>query len=277
MTKQQRKSKIHEIIFEADTRAGKIFDEILLVFIFLSVFVVAIDSVPNQSDRLEFFLHSAEWFFTIIFTLEYILRIYVTNRPWKYIFSFYGIIDFLSIIPTYVGIILPQGFAMASIRMIRLVRIFRILKLVQFLGASTLIAESLKKSRYKISVFFISVIILVTIMGSIMYMVEGRGSGFNSIPHSIYWAIVTITTVGYGDIAPATPLGQFIAALVMLTGYAIIAVPTGIITSELAYTRKERIRSNTQVCENCHCESHDNDATYCKKCGTILRQGHHQS
>ena len=277
MSKQGFKSKLHEIIFEADTRAGKIFDEVLLVFIFLSVFVVAFDSVPNQSPRLEAILHTAEWFFTIIFTLEYFLRIYVTKKPWKYITSFYGIIDFLSIIPTYVGIVLPQSFAMASIRMIRLVRIFRILKLVQFLGASSLIAESLKNSRYKISVFFVSVMILVTIMGSIMYMVEGKDSGFNSIPHSIYWAIVTITTVGYGDIAPATPLGQFIAALVMLTGYAIIAVPTGIITSEFASARKHKIRANTQVCENCHCADHDNDAKYCKKCGEELNHQNYQS
>lgn len=270
MSEQNIKLKLHEIIFEADTRAGKLFDEILLVFIFLSVLVVAVDSVPDQTETFENILHISEWFFTIIFTIEYLLRIYITEKPWKYIFSFYGIIDFLSIIPTYVGIILPQGFAMASIRMIRLIRIFRILKLVQFLGASSLIAESLKRSRYKISVFFASVMILVTIMGAIMYMVEGADSGFTSIPHSIYWAIVTITTVGYGDIAPVTPVGQLLAAIIMLTGYAIIAVPTGIITSEFAMSKREKIKSNTQVCQNCSCEDHENDAKFCKNCGNKL-------
>lgn len=270
MERNKFKKRLHDIIFEADTRAGKLFDELLIIFIILSLIVVTVDSIPNQSYKTEIFLHSAEWFFTIIFTIEYMLRIYVTKNVWKYIFSFYGLIDFLSIIPTYIGIFLPRSFTMANVRMIRLVRVFRILKLVKFLGASTLISESLYKSRYKITVFFIVVFILVTIMGSIMYMIEGAEAGFTSIPHSIYWAIVTITTVGYGDIAPATLFGQFIASIVMLTGYAIIAVPTGIITSEMAYSKKEKLKTNTQVCENCHCSDHENDAIYCKKCGYPL-------
>jgi voltage-gated potassium channel len=269
MEENKLKNKLHKIVFEADTKAGKLFDEILIVLIILSLIIIMIDSIPNQSVKLETFLILLEWFFTIIFTLEYFLRIYLTNKPLKYILSFYGIIDFLSIIPTYLGIFIPKSFAMTSIRMIRLIRIFRILKLVRFLGASDHISKSLHRSRYKIGVFFLVVLILVTIMGSIMYMVEGPAAGFTSIPLSIYWAIVTITTVGYGDIAPQTAFGQLIASIVMLTGYAIIAVPTGIITSELS-KKEEVINTNTQICQNCHLESHDDDAKFCKNCGTEL-------
>ncbi|MBN2746495.1 MAG: ion transporter [Bacteroidales bacterium] len=270
MKQQGFKSKLHQIIFESDTKAGKLFDEILILMIILSITVVALDSVPSFNEKTKHIFHLLEWCFTALFTLEYAIRIWTTGKPLKYIFSFYGIIDFLSIVPTYIGVFFPQGFAFASLRMIRLVRIFRILKLVQFLGASKVITQSLKQSRYKITVFFTAVLIIVTVMGAIMYMVEGPESGFNSIPHSIYWAIVTITTVGYGDISPITPLGQFIASLVMLLGYAIIAVPTGIISSELINHRNTKIHTNTQTCQNCNYSDHDDDAKYCKVCGTEL-------
>lgn len=270
MKQKSYKERIHEIIFEADTPAGKSFDVILLILILLSVLVVLLESIPGKNEIVKHFYYLSEWFFTIVFTIEYIFRIYTTKKSIKYIFSFYGIIDLLSVLPTYIGIFFSGSHVLAIIRMLRLLRVFRVLKLVQFLGASSLLVESIKRSRYKISVFFLAVIILVTILGSIMYLVEGAKSGFTSIPISIYWAIVTITTVGYGDIAPITPLGQIIAAIIMLTGYAIIAVPTGIITSEIATASKSRKLTNTQVCSNCNASQHDDDALFCKFCGNSL-------
>ena len=270
MKEKSLKARIHEIIFEADTPAGKAFDVILLIFILLSVLIVLLESVPGKSAEAKHFYYIAEWVFTLVFTAEYLLRIYTTTKSWRYIFSFYGIIDLLSVLPTYIGIFFTGSHVLAIVRMLRLLRVFRVLKLVQFLGASSLLAESIKRSRYKIGVFFLAVIILVTILGSIMYLVEGAASGFTSIPRSIYWAIVTITTVGYGDIAPITPFGQFIAAIIMLTGYAIIAVPTGIITSEIASASKAKKPTNTQVCANCNASEHDDDAKFCKYCGNSL-------
>jgi len=264
------RERMHEIIFEADTPAGKAFDIILLIFILLSVAVVFEDSVGNKSEQLKEFLYFAEWFFTITFTLEYFLRIYTINKPRKYIFSFYGIIDLLSILPTYIGLFLAGTHYLAIIRMLRLLRVFRVLKLVQFVGASNNLLQSIKASRHKIGVFFLFVSITVTIMGSIMYIVEGAESGFTSIPRSIYWAIVTLTTVGYGDIAPVTVVGQTIASLVMLLGYAVIAVPTGIITSDMVFHTKKKTNLNTQVCSNCNFSEHDDDAKFCKICGTKL-------
>jgi len=263
------KSKIHDIIFEADTKAGKIFDEILLIFIILSVAVVMLDSVQEISIKYNSYLQMAEWFFTIIFSMEYLLRIWTTQRAGKYIFSLYGIIDLLSILPTYISLFIIGSHYLMIIRILRLLRIFRVLKLMQFLGASRVLIQSLKNSRHKIIVFFFFIVLIATIMGSIMYIVESPEAGFTSIPRSIYWAIVTLTTVGYGDIAPLTIIGQFIASLIMLLGYAIIAVPTGIITSEL-YKNSINKNSNTQVCGNCNYENHDDNAKYCKICGESL-------
>lgn len=269
--KRSLKDQWHEIIFEADTREGKLFDIILLVSILLSILVVVFESIPDNTAKMDHLYYILEWIFTLMFTIEYLLRIWTSRKKLSYIISLYGIIDLLSILPTYLSIVFTGSHIFAVIRMLRLLRVFRVLKLVQFLGASTILIESFKKSRYKISVFFLSIMILVTILGSIMYLIEGAESGFTSIPRSIYWAIVTITTVGYGDIAPATALGQFFASLIMLMGYAIIAVPTGIITSEISLASR-KVKTNTQVCVNCNTANHDDDALYCKNCGTSLKQ-----
>jgi voltage-gated potassium channel len=258
------KEKLYEIIFEADTKAGKLFDIVLLVVILISVVLVMFESVPSIATNYLHILKILEWVITTIFTVEYILRIAIVKKPIGYIFSFYGIIDFLSVIPTYLSLIIVGSHSLVVIRMLRLIRIFRILKLTRYTNAGRTIVRAMWASREKISVFIFMVVILVVIIGTIMYLVEGEEHGFTSIPTSIYWAIVTLTTVGYGDISPVTSLGQFLASIVMIMGYAIIAVPTGIVTSELM---KPTSKQNTQVCQNCLCESHDDDAAFCKKCG----------
>ncbi len=268
MDRDQLRNKIHEVIFEADTKAGLRFDIILLILIVLSVITVIIDSVIVMHDRYGSFLLIAEWVFTILFTIEYGLRIFSVKKPFKYIFSFYGIIDFLSILPSYISVFIPGSQFFLLIRTLRILRVFRILKLMRYVKASRIILLSLRESRYKISVFLGSVMVIVTIMGSIMYLIEGPDNGFRSIPQSMYWAIVTLTTVGYGDIAPQTYLGQAIASVIMLLGYSIIAVPTGLITLEMSHNVDKA--KNTQVCQNCHCGKHDDDAKYCKYCGEKL-------
>ena len=264
---KQIKENLYEIIFEADTRAGKIFDVILLIIILLSVVLVMLESVPGIRQSHRELLVIMEWSITLIFTLEYFVRIAVVKKPLKYIFSFYGIIDFLAILPTYLSLILFGSQSLVVIRMLRLLRVFRILKLTRYTQAGRTLAAAIWASREKISVFIFFVTILVVIIGTIMYLVEGEDSGFTSIPMSIYWAIVTLTTVGYGDISPATALGQFLASFVMIMGYAIIAVPTGIVTAEMINPQDKR---NTQVCPNCLHDKHDNDAIHCKKCGAKL-------
>lgn len=268
-TEHNFKKNLHDIIFEADTFAGKLFDELLLVFIILSVSVVMVDSVPNIHAKYQVYLYSAEWFFTILFTIEYALRVWTTQQSNKYVFSLYGIIDLLSIVPTYLSLLIVSSQFLIIIRILRLLRVFRVLKLMAFLGASDILIKSINKSRYKITVFFFFVLLLVTIIGSIMYIIESPETGFTSIPRSVYWAIVTLTTVGYGDIAPQSVLGQFFASFVMLLGYAIIAVPTGIITSEI-FKQTNKTNSNTQVCSNCNTNNHDDDALFCKHCGEKL-------
>lgn len=261
------KEKLHEIIFEADTREGKLFDVVLLVIIVVSVVLVMLESVPgirkNHGDTLVLL----EWIITVIFTLEYFIRILVVKKPWRYIFSFYGIIDFLAVIPSYLGLVVISYQSLMIIRVLRLLRVFRILKLTRYTSAGRNLARAIWNSREKISVFIFFVIILVIIIGTVMYLVEGEASGFKSIPVSIYWAIVTLTTVGYGDISPVTPLGQFLASIVMIMGYAIIAVPTGIVTAEMM---RPSTQSNTQVCSNCLHDRHDDDAVHCKICGAKL-------
>lgn len=261
--------KMHEVIYEADTTGGKVFDIGLLIVIILSISVVMLESVPSLHSLYGTWFDKAEWFFTIIFTLEYIARLVSIGKPLKYIFSFYGIIDFLSIIPTYLGVFITGTSSLMVIRSLRLMRVFRILKLGNFLKESRALVDSLKASRHKIAVFILSILTMVIILGTIMYLVESPEAGFTSIPRSIYWAIVTLTTVGYGDIAPTTPLGQFIASIVMILGYAIIAVPTGIVTNELikADNKKEL---NTQACMSCSKEGHDTNADFCKFCGEKL-------
>lgn len=261
------KQKIYEIIFEADTPAGKYFDISLLIIILISVALVILESVPSILKNNESVLKILEWLITIIFTVEYILRVGIVKKPFKYIFSFYGIIDFLSVIPTYLSFIIIGSHSLVVIRILRLLRVFRILKLTRYTHAGRSLAKALWASREKISVFIFFVIILVIIVGTFMYIVEGPKHGFTSIPRGIYWAIVTLTTVGYGDISPETPIGQFLASIVMIMGYAIIAVPTGIVTAEII---NPSTKQNTQVCPQCLCPTHDDDAVFCKKCGSKI-------
>ena len=261
------KEKLHKIIFEADTPAGKLFDVVLLFIIVLSVVLVMLESVNAIANRYIEILHTLEWIITFIFTIEYILRILIIHRPVRYIFSFFGIIDLLSVIPTYLSLFFVGYQSLIVIRMLRLLRVFRILKLTRYTQAGRTLLRALWASREKISVFLFFILITVVIMGTIMYLIEGETNGFSSIPLSIYWAIVTLTTVGYGDISPATPFGQFIASLIMIMGYAVIAVPTGIITAEII---KPTPSKNTQVCQHCLYDKHDDDAVFCKKCGDKL-------
>ncbi|PKQ62581.1 ion transporter [Labilibaculum filiforme] len=262
------KEELYEIIFEADTKIGKIFDVSLLVIIILSILLVVLESVPSIERDYHSLLKISEWVITAIFSLEYLLRIGIVKKPKAYIFSFYGIIDFLSILPSYLGLIMAGAHGFMVIRALRLLRIFRILKLNRYTKEGAIIIRALRDSRIKISVFLFAVLTMVIIIGTIMYLVEGGENGFTSIPRGIYWAIVTLTTVGYGDISPATSLGQFFASVVMIIGYAIIAVPTGIVTAEL--TKLSSKPTSTQVCSNCMAEDHLENAVYCYKCGKKL-------
>jgi voltage-gated potassium channel len=261
------KDKLYEIIFEADTKKGKVFDVVLLFVILLSIALVMLESVPSIRSEFGNNLHMMEWGITIIFSIEYILRILIVRKPVGYIFSFYGVIDFLSVLPTYLSLFIIGSHSLLVIRVLRLLRVFRILKLTRYTNAGRTLARAMWASREKISVFIFFVITLVVIIGTVMYLTEGEAHGFTSIPRSIYWAIVTLTTVGYGDISPQTSLGQFLASIVMIIGYAIIAVPTGIVTAEIIKDTKSQ---NTQVCSNCLHDSHDGDAIFCKKCGNKL-------
>lgn len=267
---QRWRDQTHQIIFEADTFWGKTFDIALLVFILGSVIAVMLETVDPIQARLGKLLFILEWVFTIFFTIEYILRIWCVNKPWKYITSFFGVVDLLSILPSYLSLIFTGTHYLVVIRAFRLMRVFRIFKLGHFLNESSGIMEALKASRAKITVFLLFISLVVVILGSLMYLVEGDAdSGFTSIPRSIYWAIVTLTTVGYGDITPSTSLGQFISACVMVLGYAVIAVPTGIVTAELTEVKRKQ-EFTTISCPSCSNEGHDPDATYCKFCGEKL-------
>ena len=261
--------KLNEVIFGTETPAGKWFDIILLIVIVFSVVVVMLESVPDIRDKHGDLLHTIEWVVTIIFTVEFFLRLICLKKPLKYIFSFYGIIDILSTAPTYIGIFVSGTGSLKVLRSIRLLRIFRILKLGNFVKDSQKLIRALRESRNKIIVFLFVVVMLVVILGTIMYLIEHGEAGFTSIPRSIYWAVVTLTTVGYGDIAPATPLGQFVASVIMILGYAIIAVPTGIVTNDLMQSsRKENL--NNKACDSCGIAAHDSDALFCKHCGGKL-------
>ena len=264
------KQKIHEIIFEADTTNGKLFDIILLAAILLSIVGVMLESVYEIDRKYHELIIAFEWGFTILFTIEYFFRIYAVNRPFKYIFSFMGIVDLLAIIPTYLIFILPAAHSLSVIRAIRLIRIFRIFKLSRYLRGAHTMQIALRSSRPKIIVFLLSVILLVIILGTLMYVIESgaRSNGFENIPNSIYWAIITLTTVGYGNIVPMTIFGKIVASFIMILGYGIIAVPTGIVTAEFSRKRKEKV--NTQVCPDCTAEGHEIEAKFCNKCGAEL-------
>jgi len=261
------KDNLYEIIFEADTKAGKAFDVVLLIAILFSIFAVSLESVKEISFKYGKLLYAFEWIITILFTIEYILRVYIVNKAKTYIFSFFGIIDFLSILPSYIGLFLSGTHGLLVIRVLRLLRIFRVFKLSRYISEGNVLFKALNASRAKIAVFLYVVIMLVIIIGTIMYLIEGEQNGFTSIPQSIYWAIVTLTTVGYGDIAPVTTIGKFIASFVMIIGYGIIAVPTGIVSAEIAVISK---KITTQVCPSCLKEGHDTDSTHCKFCGAKL-------
>jgi voltage-gated potassium channel len=261
--------RLHEVIYESNTPAGKAFDVSLLILIVGSILIVMLDSVDWMNDRYGKVFYILEWIFTIIFTIEYILRLISIKRPLGYVFSSLGIIDLLAIIPSYLSVFFPGTQSLLVLRALRLLRIFRIFKLTHYLSEMRFLSTAVKGSLRKISIFMLIVVMLVIILGSSMYLIEGGENGFHSIPDSIYWAIVTITTVGYGDISPVTPLGKFVASLIMLIGYGIIAVPTGIITTEMAITAKKK-EQHTEVCPRCGKEGHDNDANYCKKCGEPL-------
>lgn len=268
---QSWKSKLHEIIYEADTQQGKLFDVVLLIVIIASIVLVMLESVDSFDNKYHDFLNVAEWVITILFSFEYIARIISLKKPVKYIFSFYGVIDLLSTIPKYLSLFLVGTHHLVALRALRLMRVFRILKLTRYIGESTNFILAIKKSRAKIAVFLSFVLILCIILGTIMYLVESNEeSGFSSIPRSVYWAIVTLTTVGYGDIAPITPMGQFIAAIIMILGYGIIAIPTGIVSAEMSKMGNQDISINTQSCPNCSSENHRDDAKFCRKCGYKL-------
>lgn len=264
------KYQLRRIIFEADTPAGQFFDIALIIMILLSVIVVMLDSVRSIHDQHAELFQIVEWFFTIAFTIEYMMRLICVRRPLNYVFSFYGLVDLIAIIPSYMSLLMPGSQYLLSIRTIRALRVFRVLKFVEYLSEADMLVQAIYGSRRKVTVFLFSVLTMVVILGSLMYLIEGEENGFTSIPRSVYWAIVTMTTVGYGDISPRTNLGQFIAAISMVLGYGIIAVPTGIVTVEISKAFREGIRTNTKVCGHCALDMHDNDADYCKKCGYKL-------
>lgn len=290
MEKQKRfnknRERLHEIIFEADTPMGKLFDIILMIMIIASIIVVSLETVKSYVGEYGNVFTILEWTFTIFFTIEYILRLYSVYKPMKYATSFFGIIDLLAILPSYVSIFIAGTHSLMIIRALRLLRVFRIFKLGSFLKQGETILSALRLSRAKIGVFMFFILVSVCILGTIMYVVEGEAnSGFDNIPISIYWAVVTLTTVGYGDIAPLTPFGRFIAAAIMILGYAVIAVPTGIITNELINSSNNdnpdsdhkldisiNNYNNTQSCRYCSREGHDNDAIHCKYCGELLNE-----
>jgi len=259
------------VIFEADTPAGKAFDVSLIVCILLSVVAVMLASIESFMDRYGKILTALEWAFTLLFTFEYLVRIWSVRNPLLYMRSFYGLVDLAAILPTYLSLMLINAEYLIVVRLLRVMRVFRILKLIQYLESSRTIMKALRASRPKITVFMFAVMVLVVIIGSLMYIIEGQENGFTSIPASMYWAVVTLTTVGYGDIAPQTPVGKSLAAIVMIIGYAIIAVPTGIVTAEL--TKGDR-STTTRSCPNCSAESHQDAARHCYRCGHSLEGSH---
>jgi voltage-gated potassium channel len=262
------RAKLHEVIFEADTPAGKAFDVALLVFIVASVVAVILDSVVSIREDYGGVLRALEWITTILFTVEYVLRLYCVGRPLKYALSFYGIVDFMAIVPTYLSIVFAGAQSLLVIRALRLLRVFRVLKLVHFVGEARELRAALDASARKIVVFLGVVSTVVVIVGALMYLIEGERSGFTSIPQGIYWAIVTMTTVGYGDLAPQTVPGKFLASIIMILGYGIIAVPTGIVSVEMSAVRTRPM--STQACPSCATEGHEANAKFCKDCGSPL-------
>ena len=262
------KDKMYKVIFEAETRSGRLFDVVLIICILVSVLVIFADSIASMRAQYGALLIRVEWGFTILFTLEYLVRLYCTRNSGAYALSFFGLIDLFSVLPTYISLFIPGTQYLLVIRVLRVLRVFRVLKLVKYLGEAQNLKNALEASAKKIIVFLVGIFTLVVILGSIMYLIEGEENGFTSIPRSIYWAIVTITTVGYGDISPQTAIGQTLASIVMIIGFGIIAIPTGIVTAEL--TSMQHIKGSSRTCAYCSEEGHDTDAAFCKYCGEKL-------
>ena len=271
------RAPLYDILFESDNGASTAFDVCLILAILASVLVVMLDSVETIVGQHRQLLEVLEWVFTILFTIEYAVRLAAVQSKRRYALSFFGIVDLFSIIPTYLSVLLPGAQFLVIIRVLRVLRVFRVLKLVRYLGEARTLGRALAASRYRIAVFLITVLTLVVILGSFMYLIEGADAGFTSIPVSVYWAVVTLTTVGFGDITPDTAVGQFLAALIMLMGYGMIAVPTGIVSVELAHAAgRTEAAPGVQilVCTGCHGGGHDDDARFCKKCaGTVVQVG----
>jgi voltage-gated potassium channel len=259
---------IHDVIFTHDDPPARAFDVVLIIAILASVAVIMLDSVPAVAARYGRWLRAAEWAFTVLFTIEYALRLWSGRHPWRYARSFYGVVDLLAILPTYLAVVLPQARFFVALRVLRVLRVFRILKLAHYVREGAVLGAALRASRYKITVFVLTVLTVVVVVGALMYLIEGPASGFTSIPQGVYWAIVTLTTVGYGDIAPATVPGRLLASALMVLGYGIIAVPTGIVTLEL--DRASRRPDTGRPCPGCGVDRHDTDARYCRYCGTPL-------
>jgi voltage-gated potassium channel len=262
------KRRLHEVIFEADTVAGKAFDVVLLITILASILVVMLESVESLRESHGSWLLAAEWTFTILFTVEYVLRLACVGRPWRYATSFFGVVDLLAVIPTYISLAVPRAQALLVLRVLRLLRVFRVLKLTRFLHEAHGLMLALRRASAKIVVFLTAILSIVLIMGSLMYLIEGPENGFESIPQSVYWAIVTMTTVGYGDITPKTVPGQAFSALAMILGYSIIIVPIGVFSVEAISARETKV--SRQACPSCSAEGHDIDAVHCKYCGAKL-------
>ncbi|MFQ3345926.1 MAG: voltage-gated potassium channel [Porticoccaceae bacterium] len=268
MVEASLREKTYRVIFGTDTPAGQKFDIALIYVILLSVLAIVLDSIESVNGQYGLWLFRLEWFFTLLFSVEYLLRIYSSPKPLHYMFSFYGLVDLLSIVPTYLALIVPGANYWLVIRLLRVLRIFRVFKLVRYLSEANILLRSMYAARRKVLVFFVVVLVLSVIFGSLMFLVEGPGNGFTSIPRSIYWTIVTITTVGYGDITPQTPVGQILSTIIMLTGYSIIAIPTGIFTAEIA--REMHSEINNRQCNVCDRRGHHRDAEYCHQCGVTL-------
>ena len=261
--------RLYTIIFEADTRAGRLFDQWLIVFILASIVVVMMDSVQMLAAHYHQLFFSLEWLFTAVFTLEYLARLACVRHPWRYALSFYGVIDLLALLPTYLALLVPEAHALIDVRVLRLLRVFRIFKLTAYLVEYQALGQALRASRRKILVFISAVLMVVLVMGTLMYVVEGPANGFANIPTGVYWAITTMTTVGFGDITPKTELGRFIASLMMLLGWGTLAVPTGIVTAEMTALRMVRTPT-TRTCHECLSEGHAPEANYCLNCGARL-------
>ena len=265
-----RRRRAYEVIFGHETREGRLFDVVLIAAILSSVLAIMLESVASIRAEHGSFLRVAEWFFTALFTVEYVARLWCVSRPGVYARSFLGVIDLLAVLPTYLSLLLPGGQVVAVVRILRVLRVFRILKLAQYVGEARILGQALKASRFKITIFVVTVVSITVIVGSLMYLVEGPASGFSNIPLGIYWAIVTLTTVGFGDLTPQTPFGQVLASVVMIMGYGIIAVPTGILTAEFVGSARSERAARGDPCSACSKRGHDRDASHCNWCGGTL-------